>query len=602
MPLPNKLSDLFPSPNDLPATPKASSLSTLGYTITWDALDDGTAPPELSSQLAGLYDASRHHPDRALAERLRQLVQQYPNVPVLKNYLMTTYVLTGQKSRGDAVLEQTIQQHPRYLLGLVNKANQLLVNGDTDAVEALFGGPLTGLGQLYPERSVFQASEVGHFSMAAFNYFLEKGNTEEAENRLRLMRDLQYHTIDQLRTMKNRLDMARMEQNLAKMQAGFEESISIDGYFRADDRQTTEPPLFEHPEMQWLYAYGLIETSKPLPVDKRDILLALPRPSLTRDLSKVLLDTVYRYEFFNDQDWEDSQHNFAGHALLLATELRADECLEAVLETLRQDSDFQEFWWGDWLNDFYEPYFRSLLPARASELQVFMREADINTYAKEVVLGAYVQEALANPALKPVAQTWLTDLFTFLLDHAEDEHLLDTDLNAWLIGAMIDLHLTDLLPLIQTAFERRLVSENIQGNLSDVEQELLQQQHPVDRHPLRPLAEQYAYLHDPVAYRKAHPDPERQKISDELMSKMEAKDDEWAFLYDDEEEETDELPNGALFPSGKNRFLPQEPIIKQPAPNRNDKVSVRYTDGKVVRDVKYKKVESDVEAGKCELL
>jgi hypothetical protein len=37
--------------------------------------------------------------------------------------------------------------------------------------------------------------------------------------------------------------------------------------------------------------------------------------------------------------------------------------------------------------------------------------------------------------------------------------------------------------------------------------------------------------------------------------------------------------------------------------DRNDKISVKYkTDGKVVSDIKYKKVEQDLISGKCELI
>ena len=603
MALPNSPADLFGSKSNRPVAPKSSSLLNLGYSITWEPLDDGTAPPELSAQLPALYEASRHRPDRTLAERLRQLVRQYPDVPTLKNYLMSTYVQTGQQSRANEVLEQTIAQHPRYLIGLVNKANQLLTKDDTEGVEKLFGGPPADIAQFYPDRSEFHVSEVAHFTFMAFQYYLTKADPDAALDRLRLLRDLDYHTISQLRTMKGQLDMARMQYNMAKMQEGFEEAITVDGYFRAEDQQTTEPPVFEHPEMHWLYEYGLMETSKPLPTDKRDALLALPRPSLTRDLSKVLLDIVYRYEFFGEQDWDEEHHNFASHALLLATELRADECLDAVLETLRQGYEFQEFWWGDYLNEFYEPYFRRLLPGRADELKAFMREPDVNTSSKEVIAGAYGQEALANPALKPAVQTWYADVLTYFLDHADDEHLLDTDLVGWMIGDIVDLQLTDLLPLIRTAYERNLVTENIQGNLADVERQMVQRRYPPVQRTIRPLAEEYAYLENPTAYRLAHPDPKQEKFREDYMSELEAKEGEWAFLYDDKDDE-DEMPNGALFPAQKNRSLssPAQPVIKKPTPGRNDKVSVRYTDGTVVRDVKYKKVEADVEAGKCDVL
>lgn len=46
----------------------------------------------------------------------------------------------------------------------------------------------------------------------------------------------------------------------------------------------------------------------------------------------------------------------------------------------------------------------------------------------------------------------------------------------------------------------------------------------------------------------------------------------------------------------------QEPIRNTKKIGRNDKVSVKYNDGKVVKNVKYKKVMRDVENGKCSVL
>ena len=37
-------------------------------------------------------------------------------------------------------------------------------------------------------------------------------------------------------------------------------------------------------------------------------------------------------------------------------------------------------------------------------------------------------------------------------------------------------------------------------------------------------------------------------------------------------------------------------------PNRNERVSVQYMDGRVVRDVKYKTVEDDLAAQRCVLV
>jgi preprotein translocase subunit SecA len=41
------------------------------------------------------------------------------------------------------------------------------------------------------------------------------------------------------------------------------------------------------------------------------------------------------------------------------------------------------------------------------------------------------------------------------------------------------------------------------------------------------------------------------------------------------------------------------PVKSDKVANRNDKVSVQYTDGRVLKDVKYKKVEEDIRYGRC---
>ncbi|GAB4047341.1 tetratricopeptide repeat protein [Spirosoma litoris] len=593
MALPDKLADLFGQSNS-PKLPAVKGLQQLSYKISWDPLDDGTAPPELKSQLAGLYEAVRNRPNRRQVEQLQNLVQQYPNVPILKNYLMLAYELTGQKSRARELLDQTVKQHPRYLMGLANKAHQYLQQDDTEGVEALFGGPPTDISLFYPDRSEFHVSEVANFTHVAFAYDLAKNKPDAAETRLRLLTELGYHSKEQLRSLKQELDFARMRYNLDQLQEGLANAINIEGSFRAGDKQTNEPPIFQHPEIQWLYQYGYT-----IPADKIATLLALPRPSLTADLSKVLLDTIYRYEHFQEEDWDEKRHNFASHALLLATELQADECLEAVLETLRQGGDFRDFWWGDYTDDFYVPYFRQLLPQQADALKAFMLEPDVNTYSKSTISNAWEQAVQDYPEWKSLAQTWYADVFAYFLNHADDEDLLDADLIAFMISDVTTLHLTELMPLIRTAYARNLVTLNIQGDLADVEREMIKRSLPPDHRPLRSILEQYDYLRDPSAWHKAHPNPELEAWREERKENLinNPKESEWDFL-DDEDDDTP--PNGALFPSQRSSYpMPRQ---VQPTPGRNDKVSVRYTDGKVVKDVKYKKVEADVQAGKCVLM
>lgn len=41
------------------------------------------------------------------------------------------------------------------------------------------------------------------------------------------------------------------------------------------------------------------------------------------------------------------------------------------------------------------------------------------------------------------------------------------------------------------------------------------------------------------------------------------------------------------------------PVKSEKIANRNDRVSVQYTDGRVVKDIKYKNVEDDIRYGRC---
>lgn len=63
----------------------------------------------------------------------------------------------------------------------------------------------------------------------------------------------------------------------------------------------------------------------------------------------------------------------------------------------------------------------------------------------------------------------------------------------------------------------------------------------------------------------------------------------------------------SLLQGGGEESAPQAPQVEQKVmpvksekvAGRNDKVSVQYPDGRVLKDVKYKKVEDDVRSGKC---
>ncbi|MBL7878113.1 MAG: hypothetical protein JNL53_20775, partial [Cyclobacteriaceae bacterium] len=61
------------------------------------------------------------------------------------------------------------------------------------------------------------------------------------------------------------------------------------------------------------------------------------------------------------------------------------------------------------------------------------------------------------------------------------------------------------------------------------------------------------------------------------------------------------LQGGGAPPQGPQRQVEEKvmPVKSEKVAGRNDKVTVQYPDGRVLKDVKFKKVEDDVKAGRC---
>jgi preprotein translocase subunit SecA len=72
-------------------------------------------------------------------------------------------------------------------------------------------------------------------------------------------------------------------------------------------------------------------------------------------------------------------------------------------------------------------------------------------------------------------------------------------------------------------------------------------------------------------------------------------------LSEKKEESRSLLQGGGSQPQAPHREVEEKvmPIKSEKVAGRNDKVSVQYPDGRVLKDVKFKKVEDDVKAGRC---
>ena len=576
-----------------PFKKKYEPLNLGTYTVSYEPMHDPNIPDELAPHISRLHQQSKLNPTAQLATELRQYVAKYPTIPLLKNYLFMALMQTGQPKEAEQVLNDTLRKHPAYLYARAQKALQVMQDsepGDPEntnkaiaEVERLFNGPPTDISLVYPDRKTFHYTEVENFLLVCIDYELLRNKPEAAEQQFQTLKKVGFDNKSKLKTLKQKIGVIRM-MTIFEMLQGDDTDTSIDGEFRAEESQTEEAPSFHHSEIQLLYEYGF-----DLPEDYLRQILALPRPTLTADLSTVLTDAVNRYWYFRDSDWSEKTHSFPFHALLIAIELQANECFDAVMNLLGQDGEFLDYWVSDWSDDLIAPYLTPLIPHRADDLRNFVCQPNTSGYFKGLVTGSMVQYTLRNPDYRPLALNWFREVMSFLLAHADDPALNDTDLMASLTAHAEDLKLTELLPLIEQIYAQNLASLNMMGDFKEVKKSFAESLRAETKlRKTEPILERYLKLH-------AHMERATQKEKNQLTNPIKAEPDIRALLdlfagVDDDDDEDD------------GRIFPQEPIKAALKPGRNDKVTVQYPGGKLVSDVKYKKVEADVLAGKCVLV
>jgi hypothetical protein len=425
--------------------------------------------PEIREHIYELYFEA-HEPERGTVKKLKNIIKKYPHVPQFKNYLTAVYDSKGDKNKVYECNKLIQEEHPDYLFGKINLAAQYFEQKEYDKIPEVLGEKME-IQALYPDRKVFHVSEVMNFYRLAVIYYSAIGDLEAAESRFKIMEEIDEEHPDTYRALKY-LMPERIKANI-KRDAEEEKTKRI-VKTRAYDKsiQTTEKPEFNHPEIRLLYENGMR-------IDHQIIkeILCLPRQTLINDLESILDDVVRRYEYFKNKvdegEWVEEEQTFLIHALFLLTELNATESLDKVLQLLRQDEDLLEFWFGDYLNEEVWRTVYQLGNNQLEKLKQFVLEPNIYTYTRTVVCVAVAQIAYHEPGRKPEIVKWIKDVLEYLLKNKDEEDLIDSDFNAFIICDIIQLQAKELLPLVKTFFDSGLVSAGISGDFKDVERDTI---------------------------------------------------------------------------------------------------------------------------------
>jgi DNA-binding transcriptional regulator YbjK len=168
-----------------------SPVTLINYEITVEPVTDTTyaqLPESVMRQLEKFYHTLQKKPKEVIATLL-PLIAQYPDVPMLYNYLYNAYVVLNDYTNAERILEETRQRFPDYLFGRIAYANGCLHRGEIEKVPEIFDGKYD-LKLLYPERNRFHISEAINFYTVMAQYFHARGERSRAETYYNLLRQI----------------------------------------------------------------------------------------------------------------------------------------------------------------------------------------------------------------------------------------------------------------------------------------------------------------------------------------------------------------------------------------------------------------------------
>ena len=190
----------------------------------------------------------------------------------------------------------------------------------------------------------------------------------------------------------------------------------------------------------------------------------------------------------------------------LLTELKAEDSLPVVLDVLKQDDEFLEFWFEDFLTETIWECLYVLGRRKLDVLKSFMMEPDHYCFARSEISTAVSQIALHEPERRAEIIHWFKELLEFLISEKKNDRIIDTDLNGSIAIDLLDMNATELEPLIVELYQNNLASEFHAGNLNEVLREL--HRHPIRSHKreLPSMYSRYEKIIDKWDYNNNDPD------------------------------------------------------------------------------------------------
>lgn len=173
---------------------KSQKFKVLEYEITTEPLHDRhyrRLPDHIKDKIDDLHDIVQKKPDQRAISDLEALIERYPKIPVLYNYLIAAYSRSGDQEKYQETIKKSYHLNPDYLFARLNYAELCAQQGNYEKIAEIFDHKFD-LKLLYPKRKKFHISEVANFMAFIGIYFLKTGEVEIAEKYYKILAEIAY--------------------------------------------------------------------------------------------------------------------------------------------------------------------------------------------------------------------------------------------------------------------------------------------------------------------------------------------------------------------------------------------------------------------------
>lgn len=206
-----------------------------------------------------------------------------------------------------------------------------------------------------------------------------------------------------------------------------------------------------------------------LPDSTIDEILALPADEAAEDISNLILTEIGKtYQQINAGKYEDPTDSAIMHGVLLLTHIGSREGLDALLELIRQNTEFLDYHFGDLAPEFIYPAIYACGKDDLKAIESYLYEPGYEWYARCEASRALAMIAYNHPEKRDEIIEIFRRLLKSFITRLPVQDGCDSAFAGHVMSDLIGISAKELIPEIKEVYATGYVDDMICGDAESV--------------------------------------------------------------------------------------------------------------------------------------